>query len=242
MSDKFGRAFDNASNPTGQSSKEANNLIRMDLVGMKGTKEDQTSETNYFEKQRFKSPSLATATHGLNTNVYLAYYDAMTNEIRFKSGSKRGDVLTTTKTHFEGGEYGRWLYYKSRNEAEGYDFAKLMIRNKSGEGNPGGFSAGDDVAFLAAGKVLGYYKLAAKTANVQIAKDGKTTLVFTFENVSDEQMSNLIENAVLEAVKAQTGDENATIEEYFADFFTAAQNSGNPRNYFSNTSGYFGND
>ena len=78
--------------------------------------------------------------------------------------------------------------------------------------------------------------------NVQIAKDGKSTLVFTFENVSDEQMSNLIENAVLEAVKAQTGDENATIEEYFADFFTAAQNSGNPGKYFSDNSGYFGND
>ena len=36
--------------------------------------------------------------------------------------------------------------------------------------------------------------------------------VYTFENVSEQEMSNLVSNAVLEAVKAQTGDENATID------------------------------
>ena len=40
-----------------------------------------------FDKQRIQNPSLVTSTNGANTNVYLAYYDALNDEIRFKSGT-----------------------------------------------------------------------------------------------------------------------------------------------------------
>lgn len=40
-----------------------------------------------FDKQRIQNPSLVTSTNGTNTNVYLAYYDALNDEIRFKSGT-----------------------------------------------------------------------------------------------------------------------------------------------------------
>ena len=43
-----------------------------------------------FDKQRIKSPSIATSTSGQNdTNVYLAYYDTMNDELRFKSGTSK---------------------------------------------------------------------------------------------------------------------------------------------------------
>ena len=44
-----------------------------------------------FDKQRIQNPSLVTSTNGANTNVYLAYYDALNDEIRFKSGTSTKD-------------------------------------------------------------------------------------------------------------------------------------------------------
>ena len=63
------------------------NSLRLESIGMRGTKTDTTSNTYYFDKQRIKSPSIATSVHNSNTNVYLAYYDAMNDEIRFKAGN-----------------------------------------------------------------------------------------------------------------------------------------------------------
>ncbi len=40
-----------------------------------------------FNKQRIQSPSIATAVHGNKTNVYIAYYDDINGEIRFKGGA-----------------------------------------------------------------------------------------------------------------------------------------------------------
>ena len=40
-----------------------------------------------FNKERIQSPSIATAVHGTVTDVYLAYYDDMNSEIRFKYGA-----------------------------------------------------------------------------------------------------------------------------------------------------------
>ncbi|MCQ2575201.1 MAG: hypothetical protein MJ162_00560 [Treponema sp.] len=56
------------------------NCERLERIGQ-GTMDN----TN---KQRFKSPSLATARHGTTrTNLYLAYYDSINNEIRLRYGS-----------------------------------------------------------------------------------------------------------------------------------------------------------
>ena len=61
--------------------------IRMESIGMKGTKANTKDATYYFDKQRIKSPSMTTAVHGTATNLYMAYYDAMNDEIRFKAGN-----------------------------------------------------------------------------------------------------------------------------------------------------------
>lgn len=61
--------------------------IRMESIGMKGTKANTKDATYYFDKQRIKSPSMTTAVHDTVTNLYMAYYDAMNDEIRFKAGN-----------------------------------------------------------------------------------------------------------------------------------------------------------
>ena len=80
-------------NGTGESrhnsmySPTSGRAIRMESIGMKGTKANTKDATYYFDKQRIKSPSMTTAVHGTATNLYMAYYDAMNDEIRFKAGN-----------------------------------------------------------------------------------------------------------------------------------------------------------
>lgn len=61
--------------------------LRLESIGQKGDSAGNNTGTTNFDKQRIKSPSLATAVHGSSTDVYLAYYDAMNDEIRFKAGA-----------------------------------------------------------------------------------------------------------------------------------------------------------
>lgn len=67
--------------------------IRLESIGMQGTKANTTDATLYFDKQRIKSPSMTTAVHGTATNLYMAYYDAMNDEIRFKAGNSESFAL-----------------------------------------------------------------------------------------------------------------------------------------------------
>ena len=64
---------------------------RLESIGMKGTKSNQNDNTNYYDKQRIRSPSLASSVHDGKTNLYLAYYDAMNDELRFKAGKQYKD-------------------------------------------------------------------------------------------------------------------------------------------------------
>ena len=57
------------------------NSLRMESIGQK-----DNSGTRNFDKQRIKSPSIATSVVGDNTNIYMAYYDTINDEIRFKAG------------------------------------------------------------------------------------------------------------------------------------------------------------
>ena len=73
---------------------------RGSMNGEKALRMEQIGQRNNgtFEpfRKRIKSPSLATSVHGNETSVYLAYYDAMNKEIRFKSGTTN----STNKTNF----------------------------------------------------------------------------------------------------------------------------------------------
>ena len=70
------------------------NSLRLESIGQKGDSAGNNTGTRYFDKQRIKSPSLATAVHDTSTNVYLAYYDAMNDEIRFKAGNTESSSTT----------------------------------------------------------------------------------------------------------------------------------------------------
>ena len=85
MTSRWGRAG------LGQGGSYANtNSLRLESIAMK------INETNYYDKQRIKSPAFATTVNETTTNIYLAYYDAMNDEIRFKAGSTN----STTRTNF----------------------------------------------------------------------------------------------------------------------------------------------
>ncbi len=48
----------------------------------------------FVDKQRVMSPSIATTVSGTDTNVYLAYYDSLNDEIRFRRGTVTGGAIT----------------------------------------------------------------------------------------------------------------------------------------------------
>ena len=91
MTSRWGRAS-RAQNGSYSSS----NSLRLESIGQKGDSAGNNTGTNNFDKQRIKSPSLAATVHDNSTNLYLAYYDAMNDEIRFKAGS----TDSTSKTGF----------------------------------------------------------------------------------------------------------------------------------------------
>ena len=76
------------------SSKGGTNNLRIDFIGQYGTKADENAATRGafdINKDRFQSPSFAIS----GKNVYLAYYDEMNGEIRFRAGT-----LPNTKQNF----------------------------------------------------------------------------------------------------------------------------------------------
>ena len=86
---------------------------RLESIGQRNS-----SGIREYDKQRIKSPSLASTVHGVNkeTNLYLAYYDAMNNEIRFKSGSTNGTSSVIEYESIEPIEYisftTNWIFNK----------------------------------------------------------------------------------------------------------------------------------
>ena len=73
------------------------NSLRLGSIGQKGDSAGNDTGTNYFDKQKFRSPSLATAVHNTTTYIYMAHYDQMNNEIRFRYGRTN----STAKTEFD---------------------------------------------------------------------------------------------------------------------------------------------
>ncbi len=77
------------------------NKLRLEAIGLpgngmcyvKGTHPDTYTMT----ETRFASPSLVVASHGSNTSVYLAYYDDIQGQIRFRYGSS----CPTSRSNFD---------------------------------------------------------------------------------------------------------------------------------------------
>lgn len=67
------------------------NKLRLEAIGLPGNKKCYVKgtypSTYTMTETRFSSPSLAVASHGDTTSVYLAYYDDIQSQIRFRYGS-----------------------------------------------------------------------------------------------------------------------------------------------------------
>ena len=87
-----------------QSNKQTNkNHIRLDSIGQTGVKSGGTDTTNYCNKDRFQSQSIATHKNtgtSTSTDVYMAYYDIMNDEIRFKAGTVSSTGSTDNSPDF----------------------------------------------------------------------------------------------------------------------------------------------
>lgn len=66
------------------------NKLRLEAIGLPGSQRCYVKgtypSTYTMTETRFSSPSLAVASHGDNTSVYLAYYDDVQSQIRFRFG------------------------------------------------------------------------------------------------------------------------------------------------------------
>ena len=78
---------------------EGGNSSRIDNIGAPpGTYNGVTFEGYAFIEDRFASPSLVTAVHGSDTYVFLAYYDDLNGQIRFKYGNLSKTTIGTSNT------------------------------------------------------------------------------------------------------------------------------------------------
>lgn len=98
-----------------KSSKHAQNSVRLETNGLK------IGGASVFETKRIKSSSIVASAHGDNnlssdTNIYLAYFDVLNSEIRFRAGNigEKDDTIHNIldKNNNNWGEYNITEYYK----------------------------------------------------------------------------------------------------------------------------------
>ncbi len=63
------------------------NAIRLETIAQYGDSAGNGTGTLNFDKNRIKSPSIATSRGTNSTNIYMAYYDNLNEEIRFRYGN-----------------------------------------------------------------------------------------------------------------------------------------------------------
>ena len=68
-------------------SYNGSNALRLEAIAQYGDSAGIGTGTLNFDKNRVKSPSYATARSSNSTNIYLAYYDDLNEEIRFRYGN-----------------------------------------------------------------------------------------------------------------------------------------------------------
>ncbi len=144
-----------------------------------------------FDKQRIKSPALATTVSGNTTNLYMVYYDAMNSEIRFKAGR----TSSTSKTDF-----GSFTDYDTSQTPYGYRTGTVqVIASESISGRtageyvsiaaiPNGGTSDDLVAVIwYADRTLWYsYNTTPQTSRTgNTTADGWSTPVAVFDQSSD---------------------------------------------------------
>ena len=113
-------------------------------------------------KYRFLSSEFASAVSGTDTNLYLVYYDALTNQIRFRAGKFSGTTAQNTGGFNDEYSGGAASFYKINN--------CQVIAN--GEAEPFNTSATESVTIpLIAGRGAGQY------VDVAVVKNGTSDVV-----------------------------------------------------------------
>jgi len=79
-------------------SYNGSNALRLEAIAQYGDSAGKGTGTLNFDKNRVKSPSYATARSSNSTNIYLAYYDDLNEEIRFRYGNLSDN---SSKTNFD---------------------------------------------------------------------------------------------------------------------------------------------
>ena len=126
----------------------ATNNLRLELIGQYDYSLNGNTYEGFrnFDKERIRSPSLATGSATSDsTNVYLAYYDAINDEIRFKRGQFKATKAATwndlnaanKKASFFGDYYGPNTNNTGASEAgdkvlaDGNDYSKYRTEHNS---------------------------------------------------------------------------------------------------------------
>ena len=87
--------------PQGGSNYAGNNALRLEKIGQDGKMDG--SGGNILDKNRIENPSLVAANDsGTDTRIYLAYYDGINDQIRFKAGTL---TAAMNWTYMKNGKY-----------------------------------------------------------------------------------------------------------------------------------------
>ena len=149
-------------------SYEGANALRLEAIGQRGDKNGKNTNTLNFDKKRIMSPSYATyRSNNTSTNIYLAYFDHLNGEIRFRYGNLKD--YNTGKTNFN-------------NFVDDYRSNNV---NSNDNLNRGQYSTSHvQVVANDQGEALGY---AGEYVSIATTKDGYVVMVWY-----DSQNSNLM--------------------------------------------------
>ena len=102
---------------------DGTNQFRLELIAQRDFEGSGTSYSGYnnFDKERIQSPSIATtASSEATTTVYLAYYDEINDEIRFKWGNFTNTSKADASSGLMGDYYGFGSIVNAKNVNSDY--------------------------------------------------------------------------------------------------------------------------
>lgn len=104
---------------------------RIEQIGQVGTKTNTSDNTKYIDKSRILSPSIAVSGSGTGATVYLAYFDHLNKEIRFRwAANPVSNTDNNTTRGFSGRSYINDRY-KTKNLGADSDKVKIY-KNATG--------------------------------------------------------------------------------------------------------------
>jgi len=166
------------------------NALRLEAIAQYGDAASQNQTTLNFDKTRVKSPSIATSRGTNSTNVYMAYFDNLNGEIRFRYGNL-ADTQTTKKN------FGKF------NDA----YRNNAVNNANNLSNGKYNTTYVQVIANDAGAALGY---AGEYVSIDVDKNGYVVLVWYDSENGNLMYSYNTTPTTERSGKNSTGWNNAT--------------------------------